>query len=279
LNPRQTAGLALTRAPIVRRWLWMLGGSAALLASLAAVWKLMNSRTFQLFGQLISSVPCTAPYVALTLDDGPTPEATSALIELLERHGARATFFVVGREVERFPDAARQIVRSGHELGNHSYSHSRMIFVSGEFIQTEIERTDAAIRQAGHMGPIAFRPPYGKKLVGLPWYLEQTGRSTVMWSIEPESSPGVEQTPEGIARHAALQARPGAIILMHAMNEPTNFKLSAIDRMLAGLTERGYRAVSFAELTALCAAPPERQAVAGATNGSQWMRERGAPDR
>jgi peptidoglycan-N-acetylglucosamine deacetylase len=259
----------VTGAPIQRRWLWKLGCGAALVASLAGLWKLINSRTFQLFGQLVASVPCTAPYVALTLDDGPTPEATQALIELLERHGARATFFVVGRELERFPDAARQIVRAGHELGNHSYSHRRMMLVSDEFIRSEIERTDAAIRDAGQRGPIAFRPPFGKKLVGLPWYLEQTGRNTVMWSIEPESAPGVEQTPEGIARHTSEQARPGTIILMHAMNDRTGFKLSAIDRMLASLAERGYRAVSFSELRALCSAQPERQAFAGGTNGSQ----------
>jgi peptidoglycan-N-acetylglucosamine deacetylase len=269
----------VTGAPILRRWLWRFAAGAALVASLAGLWRLINSRTFQLFGRLVSSVPCTAPYVALTLDDGPTPEATRALIDLLARHGARATFFVVGRELERFPEAARQIVSAGHELGNHSYSHTRMIFVSGEFIQSEIEKTDAAIRRAGQRGPIAFRPPYGKKLVGLPWYLEQTGRSTVMWSIEPESTPGVEQTPEGIARHTIERARPGSIILMHATNDVANFKLNAIDRMLAGLTERGYRAVSFAELTALCSAQPERQGFAGGTNGSQWIRERGAPDR
>lgn len=237
----------------MRRRLWWLGSCLALVGLLAGLWKLVNSRTFQLYGELVSSLPCTAPYVALTLDDGPRPEQTQPLLDLLERHGAHATFFLEGRELDRFPEAGRQIARAGHELGNHGYSHTRMLFVSPGFIQRELESTDAAIVRAGHTGPIAFRPPFGKKLLGLPRYLEQTGRTTVMWNIEPESAPGVEQTPDGIARHAVERARPGSIILLHAMHDTAGFKLSALDRMLSGLAERGLRVVSYAELSAACA--------------------------
>lgn len=131
-----------------------------------------------------------------------------------------------------------------------------MVFVSEDFIQSEIESTDAVIVRAGHAGPIAFRPPYGKKLLGLPRYLAQTDRTTVMWNVEPESVPGVEQTPEGIARHAVEQARPGSIILLHAMHDTTGFKLKALDHMLSGLAQRGLRAVSYAELAGVCSPPP-----------------------
>jgi peptidoglycan-N-acetylglucosamine deacetylase len=74
-----------------------------------------------------------------------------------------------------------------------------------------------------------------------------------MWNIEPESAPGVEQTPDGIARHAVERAQPGSIILLHVMHDTAGVKLKALDRMLAGLTERGFRVVSYAELSAACA--------------------------
>ena len=127
--------------------------------------------------------------------------------------------------------------------------------VAADVNRVAAEETAAAIRAAGHTGPILFRPPYGKKLIALPWYLEQTGRTSVMWSIEPESASGVEQTPDGMARHAVERAQPGSIILMHAMHDGAKFKLSALDQMLSGLAERGLRVVSFAELSQACAAP------------------------
>jgi peptidoglycan/xylan/chitin deacetylase (PgdA/CDA1 family) len=216
-------------------------------------WRVINSRTFQFFGRLVSSVPCTEKYVALTLDDGPTAAETNALLELFGRHAIHATFFLIGRDLDQLPEAGRQIVLAGHELGNHSYSHTRMLFASQAFIRDEVERTDAAVHRAGQSGKAPFRPPYGKKLFGLPWYLQQTGRTTVMWDIEPESTPGVEQTPEGIARHVVDNARPGSIILLHAMRDPTGFKLRALESMLEGLDARGYRVVSFAELEDRCA--------------------------
>src|SRR5688572_16198545 len=170
-------------------------------ALLVVLYEGINSRTFQAFGKPVARVPCAGKYVALTLDDGPTPEGTEALLSLLERHHARATFFLVGESLERFPEAGARIAKAGHEIGNHSYSHSRMIFRSQDFIRREIERTDLAVRATGYSGEILFRPPYGKKLFGLPWYLRQTGRTTLMWSIEPEVTSGVEQTPEGLVAH------------------------------------------------------------------------------
>lgn len=157
-----------------------IGASLALALSTWALYRLVNARTFQLFGDIVASVPCTAPVVALTLDDGPTPDGTERLLELLARHGVRVTFFVTGAALERFPDAGRRIAAAGHQLGNHGYSHSRMLLKSPSFIRDEVESTDARIRAAGFGGEILFRPPYGKKLLGLPWFLRSTGRTTVI---------------------------------------------------------------------------------------------------
>lgn len=237
----------------MRRRVWWIAGGLALFGALFGAWQVINSRTFQFFGRLVSSVPCTEKYVALTLDDGPTADGTHSLLALLERHAVHATFFLNGRELDQLPEAGRQIALAGHEIGNHSYSHTRMLFASQSFIRDEVERTEARIHRAGQDGMAPFRPPYGKKLFGLPWYLQQTGRTTVMWDVEPESTRGVEQTPEGMARHVLERARPGSIILLHAMRDPAGFKLRALESILAGLHASGYRVVSFAELQARCA--------------------------
>ncbi len=91
---------------------------------------------------------------------------------------------MIGRNVEKFPDLAERMVAAGHELGNHSYSHTRMVFGSYDFMRSEIERTDALIRSVGYTGPIHFRSPYGKKLLLLPLYLWRAGTSSRMRPAE-----------------------------------------------------------------------------------------------
>jgi peptidoglycan/xylan/chitin deacetylase (PgdA/CDA1 family) len=230
---------------------WVLGAIVAGVL-LVVLYEAMNSRTFQAFGKPITKVPCLGKYVALTLDDGPTPDGADVLISLLARHHARATFLLIGANLERFPEAGARIAKAGHEIGNHSYSHSRMIFRSQDFIRREVERTDRAIRATGYSGEILFRPPYGKKLLGLPWYLSNTGRTTLMWSIEPESTSGVEQTPEGLATHVAAVVKPGDILLMHAMADPTGLKQQALSLVLERLDALGYRVVGASELMRAC---------------------------
>nr|WP_241421351.1 polysaccharide deacetylase family protein [Candidatus Contubernalis alkalaceticus] len=101
-------------------------------------------------------------------DDGPT-EKTCEILELLEGLEVKATFFVTGRELEQYKEEGKNIVSAGHELGNHSYSHKRMVLKTPSFIRKEIELTNQLIREAGYQGEIHFRPPNGKKLVILPY--------------------------------------------------------------------------------------------------------------
>lgn len=105
--------------------------------------------------------------VALTLDDGPT-EVTPRVLQMLEDLDVPATFYLTGTELEERPELGRAIVEAGHEVGNHTATHRRMVLVGSGTVAEEIERTDAAIRATGYDGEITFRPPYGKKLVTLP---------------------------------------------------------------------------------------------------------------
>lgn len=220
-----------------------------LLAALAVgLWQLSKMRTFQLAGTLISRVPTSDPLIALTFDDGPTPEYTDEVLSTLNKFNIPATFFVTGRETEQHMWAAKRIVGAGHELGNHSYSHQEMILKSTDFIREEIERTDKAIRKAGYRGPIYFRPPYGKKLLMLPWFLKQQGRATVTWDIEPESYDRISSSPLTIADYIERQVQPGSIILLHVMYESGENSRKSLPIFIRNLKRKGYRFVTVSEL-------------------------------
>ena len=129
---------------------WALYLVIVLLGAFGA-FQMMRSRSFMLFGKIVSRVETDEKVVALTFDDGPT-DKTPEVLAALDRAGIKATFFLTGREIETEPDAAASIVAAGHQIGNHSYSHQRFVLKSLPFIRDEIERTDALIRQAGFEG-------------------------------------------------------------------------------------------------------------------------------
>ncbi|MCW1932688.1 polysaccharide deacetylase family protein [Pararhodobacter zhoushanensis] len=214
----------------------------------AGLWQLSRARSFQLFGAMVDRVETTQPLVALTFDDGPVPVQTEAILGILAGRSLRATFFVTGREAEANPMLTAALVAAGHDLGNHSYSHTRMVLVRPAFVERELARTDAAIRAAGYTGPIHFRPPYGKRLFVLPWVLAEQNRTTVMWDIEPDSD--LNAGAERIARIAIEQARPGSIILLHAMASSRSATRAALPLIIDGLHARGFRLVTLSELLA-----------------------------
>ncbi|HXG63763.1 MAG TPA: polysaccharide deacetylase family protein, partial [Blastocatellia bacterium] len=203
-------------------------------------WRLSNSRTFQLFGEIVPRVNTSEQAVALTFDDGPTPEGTAQVLAMLRQRQTKATFFLIGAELEQRPELGRQIAEEGHEIGNHSYSHKRMVLKTPSFIREEIERTDQLIRDTGYSGPIHFRPPNGKKLVLLPYYLSRAGRKTIMCDVEPDSYPEVAQDAEKIVNHVLERVRPGSIILLHVMYKSREQSLKAVPGIVDGLKERGY---------------------------------------
>ena len=215
------------------------------------LWRLMNARGFQVAGDLVKRVETTERVVALTFDDGPVAGRVEPVLDALRQANARATFFVLGDGLANDPEGGRRLVAAGHQLANHSYTHARMIFRSTAFYQREIEETDALIRAAGFEGPIVFRPPYGKKLVGLPLYLAQTGRTTVTWDVEMDAAADVSGTAEEMVATTFAQVRPGSIVLLHPWYDRRGEAVRAIVPIVAGLRERGYRFVTVNELLEL----------------------------
>ena len=241
----------LVRGPARRRW-----GAAGRVAALGVLivpamllgtWKLSNAHTVQLFGRIVDSVETEAPVIALTFDDGPTAQFTAEVLDILRQRQVKATFFLVGEALDRNPALGRQIVARGHELGNHSYSHTRLILQPLSFIRQEIERTDRLIRQAGYEGEIHFRPPNGKKLILLPYYLASTGRQTITWTVAPEAAP---DQADRIVDRVLEQVQPGSIILLHVMYESRAESRAALPGIIDGLQAKGYRFVTLSELLA-----------------------------
>lgn len=211
-------------------------------------WRFINSRTAQLVGTLVARVETAQPVIALTFDDGPREHGP--VLKVLAAQQVPATFFVCGQFMESPVGMAlaRQMVVEGHELGNHSYSHQRMILKTPGWVAGEIASTDRLIRSAGHRGAIHFRPPYGKKFLVLPFYLAQHGRTTIMWDVEPETYLSVAYSPRRIIDHVVERTRPGSIILLHGAYPATQV---AVGPLVTALKAKGFRFVTVSQLLAV----------------------------
>ncbi|MFF2796596.1 polysaccharide deacetylase family protein [Lysinibacillus xylanilyticus] len=211
---------------------------------LLGTYKLMNSRTYQLFGGLTNQVETNQKVVALTFDDGPA-DNTNQILSLLEEYNAKATFFLIGAEIEKFPEEARRIAEEGHQIGNHTYSHNRMIFKTPSYYKDEIEKTDQLIRDTGYKGEIDVRPPNGKKLIGLPYYLNKHKRETITWNLEPDT---FYTTVSDKVKYVTENIEPGSIILLHPMYDKTGKALQTIEGILQKLSNEGYTFITVNEL-------------------------------
>jgi len=246
---RRVAGPPATRGRAAARV--AVSALVVALALGAGVYQLTKSRTFQVAGDLVTRVETREKVVALTFDDGPTPAYTETVLRVLAERNAKATFFLTGAEAQANPDQLRAIVDAGHELGNHSYTHRRLYFLPTSAVADEVERTDAVFRAAGYGAPTTFRMPGCKRFLTTPLYLARTGRTTVIWDLEPDSIAGIAGDADAMADHVVRGARPGSIVLMHVMYDGRDASREALPRIIDELTERGYRFVTVSGLLAL----------------------------
>jgi peptidoglycan/xylan/chitin deacetylase (PgdA/CDA1 family) len=203
-----------------------------------------KSRTFQFFGEIIARVDTNEKVVALTFDDAPTEYTEPVLTTLQEKH-VNATFFAIGNNLEKYPQIGKEIIQQGHEIGNHSYSHQRILLKSQSFIDQEIQKTNTLIRQTGYKGEIFFRPPNSKKLFGLPWYLSQHGIKTIMVDVEPDT---YGSTADFFVSYTLEHTKPGSIILLHPFCRTCEAQREAIGRIIDGLQAKGYQFVTVSKL-------------------------------
>ncbi|WP_436325923.1 polysaccharide deacetylase family protein [Brevibacterium sp. FAM 27836] len=209
--------------------------------------RVIQTRSWQVAGELISRVETDERVVALTFDDGPTDSDADAVLDVLADRDVPATFYVNGKEVEGSGSTMRRIIEGGHEIGNHTWNHRPMAFVSPSTVAEEIEPTDEVIRATGYDGPLTFRPPHGKKLLTLPLYLAKHDRLTVTWDVAYEDWSGNPQSSDELVNATVDNTQPGSIILLHPWFGRTTTQ-KAIGPVIDRLKEQGYSFVTVSEL-------------------------------
>ena len=208
---------------------------------------LVWSKKYQLFGGIIYNFNTKEKVVVLTFDDGPSNKYTSDVLNILEAEGVKATFFLNGADIEKNQQAAKLIYEKGHEIGNHAYSHSRLVFKSPRYIANEVEKTDKLIRELGVKTEILFRPPYGQTLYFLPRYLNEHNRLTIMYDLQVENFRSFRTKQEMIS-YVSENIHPGAIIVFHVMNESREQERLALKPIIKLLKENGYKITTVSEL-------------------------------
>ncbi|MCZ6696975.1 MAG: polysaccharide deacetylase family protein [Acidobacteria bacterium] len=183
------------------------------------------------------------PEIALTFDDGPDPETTPRVLEHLQRANVLATFFLIGHEVERYPELAADIAARGHAIGNHTYSHPKRFSMLGPAaLAGEVDRAQEAIEGACGRRPVLLRPPIGHKNLFLGSVLRERRMRCVTWTTR--SMDILSRDSDRLVRRLSLKARPGSIILLHDRACGRLKMNDALPRLIEDLTSRGFRFVT-----------------------------------
>jgi peptidoglycan-N-acetylglucosamine deacetylase len=170
-------------------------------------------RNSPIFGRPITRLRTNVRAVALTFDDGPNPEATPQILEALAARRVKATFFVLGRHAEMWPELVARVAAEGHSIGNHGYYHRKLHFKSPRYVHEDLALGTRAIEQASGIHPRLFRAPHGFRSPWVTAIAGSLGQRTVGWSLGVWDSdrPGVE----AIADRTVNGARSGSILLLH----------------------------------------------------------------
>lgn len=199
----------------------------------------------------ICSGSCAKRAVAITFDDGPSPHYTPQILALLKQYNAKATFFVLGCKVEKYPAVIKEALADGHELGNHTYCHPRLPKTGRMAQQLELERTELDLKLLGcrTAGKI-MRPPYSEYDQRLLKYLDHTDQELILWSVDSGDWRGLPAP--CIVKNVLRQVKNGSIIIFHDSDEheqaDRNPTVEALESILPALQQAGYRMVTVSEL-------------------------------
>ena len=199
-------------------------------------------------GEVVWEVSTDHKVIALTFDDGPNPEFTPQILDVLKKHQAKATFFVIGSRIEKYPELAQREVQEGHELANHSYHHPGMSRISSVKLREEILQAQEVIFSTTGQRPKAFRPPGGVYNDNIVNTAKEAGYMVVMWCWDQDTRdwkrPGVRK----IVDRVVSNAHNGSIVLFHDHGGDRSQTVKALEEIVPELKKRGFEFVTVSEL-------------------------------
>jgi peptidoglycan/xylan/chitin deacetylase (PgdA/CDA1 family) len=225
--------------------------ATAATAALTAAGYQSIAPTGQWYGRTFTGLPRGTKQLALTYDDGPNDPHTLRLLEVLAKHNARATFFLIGRHAEDRPDLVREIARAGHVIGNHTFSHPLLTFKSISEVRGELLRCQAVLHDAIGKHSNLFRPPFGGRRPAVLRVSRDLGLSPIMWNVtgyDWDAPPSAV-----IEKKVAKQIRGGDVILLHdgghqQMGADRSQTIQATDHLIAKYQSEGYEFVTISEM-------------------------------
>jgi peptidoglycan/xylan/chitin deacetylase (PgdA/CDA1 family) len=225
------------------------GIGGALLALLTVAYMGATTPSATWFGSLVHHGPRDSSMVAITFDDGPDPPYTLEIRDILDRYGAKGTFFTVGKALEARPDVSRALLDDGHLLGNHSYHHDAFRWLDPRY--PELDETQSAFKRTLGVCPALYRPPHGSHTPFMAKVVDDRGMTMVTWDV----SAADWATTDGdlVARRVLEKVKPGSIIVLHDgidgnIGADRSVVLQALPIILDGLRERGLEPVTLDKL-------------------------------
>ncbi len=187
------------------------------------------------------------PYIAITFDDGPHPELTPKLLDILKARGIKATFFMVGQMVVQHPEIVKRMAEEGHEVANHSWSHPALTKLGADGVRKQLVNTSDAIEKACGIRPTVMRPPYGATNAALNRKINNDyGMKVILWSVDPLD--WKYRNSDHVESEILKGTTPGGIILSHDIHATT---VAAMPATLDALLAKGYKFVTVSELIAM----------------------------
>lgn len=239
------AVVPVRRRRLRRTLVWVAGVGAVVMVT----WTGCNDPQLSWFGPVSWHGPRDRPQVAITFDDGPNSTASLEVARILDDHGAKGTFFMVGKAVEQRPDVARQLVDDDHLVGNHSFRHDYQGWLNP--LYPELGETQKVIGRDVGVCPRFFRPPHGQRTPFMNAQIARRGMVTVTWDVS--AADWVINDPDLVARRILARVQPGSIILLHDsidghVDANRQVVIDALPIILDGLERKGLQPVRIDEL-------------------------------
>jgi peptidoglycan/xylan/chitin deacetylase (PgdA/CDA1 family) len=225
-------------------------GAAGAAAVTAAGYQSM-APTGQWFGRTFTGLRRPSRQLALTYDDGPNDPHTLRLLDVLARHDVRATFFLVGRYAQKRPDIARELMKAGHVIGNHTFTHPLLTFQNADRLRAEFDGCKRALADAVGDHSNLFRPPFGGRRPAVLQIARQMGLEPIMWNVTAYDWKA--ESAEYIEHNVTSKVRGGDVVLLHdgghrAFGADRSHTVAATDRLIARYKAEGYEFVTIPDM-------------------------------